>query len=124
MEGESRHRRVIDRCMAGVAAGGLLLVIYLAAALSAGGDESRDRGEGQSGSAASVRAGPENAGSPPRAPRAGSGPHDLAGTVTDAGGKPVAGVWVTAELEAAEEARRVTPVGRPKRRAAVDSRAA
>src|SRR5262245_22243426 len=36
---------------------------------------------------------------PALAARVGTGPHDLAGTVTDASGHPVTGVMVTADLE-------------------------
>jgi protocatechuate 3,4-dioxygenase beta subunit len=93
----------IERCMAATAAAAGVLLVYLALAIGRGG-------AGQIPGRPTAPGDPAGSSDPGAEPelreRAGKGPHDLTGTVTDASGKPVSSVLVTAEPEAEAPPRR------------------
>ena len=93
-----------DRPMVAVAAAMAGVVVYLLVAM-AGGDGTPAPAPGGEAAAVGGSGGGRTPWSDPPAlePKKGSGQETIAGSVTDAGGQPVAGVWVTAEVETGEE---------------------
>jgi protocatechuate 3,4-dioxygenase beta subunit len=102
MDGDRPERRTVERAMAAVAAAVAAVVVYLLIALAGGGDDGAPAPRDAAGRAATRAGGgsrPDDPARPALEPRKGSGAASITGSVTDAGGQPVTGVWVTAELE-------------------------
>ncbi len=95
MDADRPKRPIIEWSLVAVAGAALMLVVVAIIGLATGDAEVPAGGPG-SGAVGAID---DAHAPPPREIREGSGPHELAGTVTDASGKPVGSAWVTAVLE-------------------------